>query len=140
MFTRRANETLDLNNRELARELDGNDVILLASNDIEVNANVTRVQAGNNDLTDSLTMEAGRSITIADGVNIILEGGNFSATINASGASASRRDVGQAEFTMGTNSSIVTSGGFAGHDDSFTSGVMTDFNVIIIRRWMAESP
>ncbi|MEQ9550631.1 MAG: hypothetical protein RIM23_13560 [Coleofasciculus sp. G3-WIS-01] len=59
----------------------------------------------------TLTLQAGKSITINNNVVINLAGGNFSATINDENAVAAQRDSGVAQFVMNSESQILTDGG-----------------------------
>ena len=88
---------------EQLNELMGN-VILQANNDITINQSIN---ASN---ITTLTLQAGRSITI-NNVLITLNGGNFSATINDENALATQRDAGVAQFVMNSGSQIFTNGG-----------------------------
>ena len=80
-------------------------MILQANNDITVDDDITGIG------TNNLTLEAGRSLTIADNRNIFLNGGSFNAKINDENALALERDAGIAEFRMNPESSIITNGG-----------------------------
>jgi len=79
-------------------------VVLQANNDITINQSI---DASN---IDTLTLQAGKSITI-NNVMINLAGGNFSATINDQNALANQRDGGVAQFEMNSGSQISTNGG-----------------------------
>ena len=79
-------------------------VVLQANNDITINQSID----ANN--IDTLTLQAGKSITI-NNVMINLAGGNFSATINDQNALANQRDGGVAQFEMNSGSQISTNGG-----------------------------
>jgi len=79
-------------------------VILQANNDITINQSIDF------NANTTLTLQAGRSITI-NTVEINLTGGNFSATINDENADATQRDFGVAQFEMNSGSQISTNGG-----------------------------
>ncbi|MEQ8542352.1 MAG: CHAT domain-containing protein [Coleofasciculus sp. D1-CHI-01] len=79
-------------------------VVLQANNDITINQSIN---ASN---ISTLTLQAGKSITI-NNVMINLAGGNFSATINDQNALANQRDGGVAQFEMNSGSQISTNGG-----------------------------
>jgi len=108
-FTDIKNVSSTLNNTILANALNGADVELRANTSIYVNADVIVDPASSTN--SSLTLEAGHSISVADNISIELIGGDFNASINDERARISRRDNGNATFTMGTGSSIVTNGG-----------------------------
>ncbi len=100
----------------LATALDGNNVTLEANTDIIFNESVLATGTSSN--RGNLTLSAGRSIELANNVQISLNDRNFTATINDGGASTGstssgtpHRAIGPAEFNMGTGSSIVTNGG-----------------------------
>ncbi|HEY9833324.1 MAG TPA: filamentous hemagglutinin N-terminal domain-containing protein [Stenomitos sp.] len=83
-----------------------NDVILQADNDITVDDDITGIGA------NSLTLLAGRSLTIAPNRRILLNGGNFTAKFNDENALIpSDRDPGIAQFVMSPASQILTNGG-----------------------------
>ncbi|MEQ9625697.1 CHAT domain-containing protein [Coleofasciculus chthonoplastes] len=84
-------------------ELMGN-VVLQANNDITINQSINAFNIS------TLTLQAGRSITI-NNVIITLNGGNFSATINDENALAAQRDAEVAQFVMNSGSQILTDGG-----------------------------
>ncbi len=94
-----------LSGRVVSQALGTNDVILQANNDITVNDNITGTRR------NSLTLQAGRSLTIADNRGILLNGGSFSAKINDENALASEREAGVAQFVMNPGSRILTNGG-----------------------------
>ncbi|MCP4504716.1 MAG: hypothetical protein GY822_32835, partial [Deltaproteobacteria bacterium] len=105
-------ENFTISASTLAEELtSGGDVTLQANNDITFSSDVTSAQALGEDLGNNLTLQAGRSIIIGDGVTIELNGSDFTATINDSEATATYRDDGPAVFTMSSGSSIITNGG-----------------------------
>lgn len=121
-FSDNSSGTSFLSNGTLADALTSATVVLQASNDITIAANVTSAQTTSQaePLDNDLVLQAGRSITINSGVSIVLDGGDFSATINYSHPSStssglnpipSQRDEGQAAFLMNGSSSIMTRGG-----------------------------
>lgn len=81
-------------------------VMLQANNDIVFQNNVNIAAAG-----VGLTARAGRSVTIANGVSVTLNAGNFWVTINDQDADSTHRFGGVAVFGMAAGSSIVTNGG-----------------------------
>ncbi|MEH2248433.1 two-partner secretion domain-containing protein [Nostoc sp.] len=89
-----------------------NNVSLQASNDITVDDDITGIGA------NSLSLEAGRSLTINPNRSIILNGGNLNAKINDENAIATERDSGVAQFFMNPGSQILTNGG----NTTITSG------------------
>lgn len=121
-FSDNSSGTSSLYNGTLADALTSATVVLQASNDITIAANVTSAQTTSQaePLDNDLILQAGRSITINSGVSIALDGGDFSATINYSNPFSSssgtnpvpsQREVGQAVFLMNGSSSITTRGG-----------------------------
>ena len=82
-----------------------NALTLQANNDIVIANNITSTTA------NSLTLQAGSSITLNPEATVSLEGGNFTALINDPNAVAAQREGGNAQFVMGSNSQILTSGG-----------------------------
>jgi filamentous hemagglutinin family protein len=83
-----------------------NDVILQADNDITVDDDITGIGA------NSLTLLAGRSLTISPNRTILLNGGSFTAKFNDENALIpSDRDPGIAQFIMSPASRILTNGG-----------------------------
>ncbi|TQV85889.1 beta strand repeat-containing protein [Aliikangiella coralliicola] len=98
-----------LNNGDLASWLTTSDVRLRANTDITFAADVTAfyTPAG----VATLTLDAGRSIIINDNVTIDLGYIDFVATINHELATSIYRDAGDAQFTMGTGSSIRSNSG-----------------------------
>ncbi|MDH5650229.1 MAG: filamentous hemagglutinin N-terminal domain-containing protein, partial [Gammaproteobacteria bacterium] len=100
-FSDLASTSTNLNSVALSNQLNSSSVRLQANTDISIEANIT----GSN----SLELYAGRSISIANNVQINLGLRNneqFYAEINATGANAANRDAGLATFTMGAGSSI----------------------------------
>ncbi|MGA2140736.1 MAG: filamentous hemagglutinin N-terminal domain-containing protein [Verrucomicrobiia bacterium] len=87
--------------------LNGANLTLQANTDINVN---DTIDASGNAGAGNLTLNAGRSITLAGGVSILLQG-SFTATINDGGAVTADRDPGAATFSMGAGSSITAPGG-----------------------------
>lgn len=83
-----------------------NDVILQADNDITVDDDISGIGV------NSLTLLAGRSLTIAPNRRILLNGGSFIAKFNDENALIpSDRDPGIAQFVMSPASQILTNGG-----------------------------
>lgn len=82
-----------------------NDVILQANNDITLNDDITGLRP------NSLTLLAGRSLTIAPNRSILLNGGSFTAKINDENALAIEQDAGVAQFVMNPGFRILTNGG-----------------------------
>ena len=87
--------------------LNGANLTLQANTDINVN---DTIDASGNAGAGNLTLNAGRSIALAGGVSIMLQG-SFTATINDGGAVTTDRDPGAATFSMGAGSSITAPGG-----------------------------
>ncbi|MBI3187351.1 MAG: filamentous hemagglutinin N-terminal domain-containing protein, partial [Gammaproteobacteria bacterium] len=129
-----------LYNVDLNNSLNSASIVLSANTDINIQANVSG--------TNSLTLNAGRSITlrssnpIDESVAISLNGGNFTAIINNENALPGTyldgttpvpyRTAGPAEFTMHANSSITTNGGAINISaGSFNSG--TDVGAITLQ-------
>lgn len=89
---------------DLQTALDSASVVIQANTDIVFQDTVATSTAGS-----SLTLQAGRSIQF-DG-ELTLNAGDFTATINDSGASAPDRDSGVAGFQLSNLASIATQGG-----------------------------
>ena len=87
--------------------LNGANLTLQANTDINVN---DTIDASGNAGAGNLTLNAGRSIALAGGVSIMLQG-SLTATINDGGAVTADRDPGAATFSMGAGSSITAPGG-----------------------------
>jgi filamentous hemagglutinin family protein len=81
-----------------------NNVILQAHNDIIVDDRIFGS-------VNNLTMLAGRSLTIGNNGNILLNGGDFNVKINDENIDFSKRDAGVAQFVMNPGSQILTNGG-----------------------------
>ena len=95
-----------LNGLAVSQLLLANDVILQADNDITVDDDITGIR------TNSLTLLAGRSLTLAPNRSIRLNGGNFTAKINDENALIpAERDLGVAQFVMSPGSQILTNSG-----------------------------
>ncbi|MEQ8462308.1 beta strand repeat-containing protein [Coleofasciculus sp. E1-EBD-02] len=101
-----------------------NSVTLQANNDIAVNQSI--VINPFSPSSNSLTLQAGRSITIANGQLIFLIGGDFIAKINDENAIASQRDAGVAQFLMNPDSTLTSLGGRI----EITSGTFADTSQI----------
>ncbi len=100
-----------INDGKLNNLLNSGDVTLFANDDI-IFANNTSVTAA----ASSLTLFAGRSITLAGGgtgATINLGTGSFTAKFNDEDANSAGRLPNAANFTMGQNSSITASGGIS---------------------------
>lgn len=101
-----------LNSDSIGIALATNNVELQADNDITIDDDIGSITENN------LTLSAGRSLTIDPNRSVLLNGGDFTARINAQPVNPSDRDPGIATFSMGLESQIVTNGGTA----SITSG------------------
>lgn len=96
---------VSISGSNLATAIEGANVILQANTDVTIDDTVTVTMN-----TNSLTLQAGRTIAFTSNGLVTLNGGIFSATINDNGA-VSDRDAGIAQYSMGGGSSINTQGG-----------------------------
>ncbi|MEQ9623981.1 two-partner secretion domain-containing protein, partial [Coleofasciculus chthonoplastes] len=119
-FDTNPTEVSIINGDTLVSTLATNSVTLQANNDIILNQSLFSGSS------NSLTLQAGRSITIADNLLIFLNGGNFTAKINDENAIAAQRDAGVAQFLMNPGSILVTNGG----NIEITSGTFADTSQI----------
>ena len=78
------------------------DVLWQSHNDITVNSDIIGTDETN------LTLQAGRSISIAENRTISLDNGNFIARINRENTLAERREDGTAQFVMKPGSKLLT--------------------------------
>lgn len=88
----------------LEMALDAANVVIQANTDIVFEDIVSATTLGN-----GLTLQAGRSVQLSG--QLTLNGGNFNATINDSGAFPSDREAGVATFSMGDGATLITLGG-----------------------------
>ncbi|MBE9061980.1 filamentous hemagglutinin N-terminal domain-containing protein, partial [cf. Phormidesmis sp. LEGE 11477] len=96
-----------LNGDAIGTALVTNDVIFQADNDITINDDIAST-------TDNdLTFLSGRSLTLSPDRSVQLNGGDFTAQINAPSVNPGDRDPGVAAFTMGLGAQIITNGGAA---------------------------
>jgi filamentous hemagglutinin family protein len=119
-FDTNPTEVSIINGDTLVSTLATNSVTLQANNDIILNQSLFSGSS------NSLNLQAGRSITIADNLLISLNGGDFTAKINDENAIVAQRDAGVAQFLMNPGSILVTNGGSI----EVTSGSFADISQI----------
>lgn len=91
---------------DLGTLLDTNPVILQANTDITMIDHIIPTAGAN-----SLTLQAGRSITVAADCSIELNGGDLIMSINDGAADGANRDAGDAVLDLGGNCFLTTGGG-----------------------------
>ncbi|NEP12466.1 MAG: CHAT domain-containing protein [Symploca sp. SIO2C1] len=106
LFSDNPTGTSTISGANLSAAINLGNVTLQANNDITIDDNVTGTTFGN-----GLTLQAGRSIIFNPNRTIVLNGGDFRATINDENAIALQRDLGTAQLFMGSGSQILTNGG-----------------------------
>ncbi len=102
-FSSNPTGSVEISGASLQAALNGADVVIQANTDIAFQDTVSTSSS------HSLTLQAGRSILFSG--SLTLNGGDFTATINDSGAAALDRDPGEGQFLMDDSSQILTQGG-----------------------------
>ena len=106
LFETMPSTDVTLDGVDLSALLDTNPVILQANTDITMIDHIIPAAGAN-----SLTLQAGRSITVAEDCSIELNGGDLIMMINDGAADASNRDAGDAFLDLGGNCFLTTNGG-----------------------------
>ncbi|HUI05694.1 MAG TPA: filamentous hemagglutinin N-terminal domain-containing protein [Verrucomicrobiae bacterium] len=105
-FTQNPSAAVTIGPDRLIAALNNANVFLQANTDVNIN---NSVDASGNRAAGTLTVQAGRSIFVADNVAIKVNGG-FLARFNDDNATTKYRDPGAGVFSMGTGSSIIAPG------------------------------